>query len=415
VSQAAHPSTEPLLSRMPHPVVWTILYLPFGALSGFVTVALTHVATKHGLKISEAALLTGAQLLTQWMKWIWAPVVDVTLTPRKWYAIATSSSAVGVIVMSAIPLGPSTLGILLPVIALSSLVNSAVGMAVEAIMAASTPPDQVGRVSAWFQVGNLGGGALGGALGLFMIEKLPAPWMAGSVMGVLFVSCCVALRWTSYAPPHRAEGGALTAVKSVFGDLRAMLRTKGGLLSAVLCALPIGTGAAQAVLTQDAVAKQWGASAYHVELVQGLLAACVISAGCFAGGWLCQRYQPRTAYAGIGILLAIVAIGMALSPKTVAMYVVWSLLYAFVVGLAFSAFTAVVLSAIGHGSGATKYNIYASLSNFPIWWVGLLLGFAAERWGPRGMLVTEAVAGVLGVLVFAVSAAGIRRTRLAEA
>jgi hypothetical protein len=27
-------------SRAPHPFVWTVLYLPFGALSGFVTVAL---------------------------------------------------------------------------------------------------------------------------------------------------------------------------------------------------------------------------------------------------------------------------------------------------------------------------------------------------------------------------------------
>ncbi len=28
----------------PHPFVWTVLYLPFGALGGFVTVALTFLA-----------------------------------------------------------------------------------------------------------------------------------------------------------------------------------------------------------------------------------------------------------------------------------------------------------------------------------------------------------------------------------
>src|SRR5437868_11128422 len=76
--------------KAPHPFVWTVLYLPFGALGGFVTVALTFLATKHGLSISEGALLNGAQLGTQWMKWLWAPIVDVTLTPRKWYVLSTA-------------------------------------------------------------------------------------------------------------------------------------------------------------------------------------------------------------------------------------------------------------------------------------------------------------------------------------
>jgi MFS transporter, PAT family, beta-lactamase induction signal transducer AmpG len=68
-------------TRVPHPVVWTILYFPFGALGGFVTVALTFLATRHGLSITEGALLGGAQMISQWLKWTWAPVVDITLTP----------------------------------------------------------------------------------------------------------------------------------------------------------------------------------------------------------------------------------------------------------------------------------------------------------------------------------------------
>jgi hypothetical protein len=48
-----------------HPVVWSILYLPFGAMSGFVTVALTFLATKHGLSITEASFLPAAQMLSQ--------------------------------------------------------------------------------------------------------------------------------------------------------------------------------------------------------------------------------------------------------------------------------------------------------------------------------------------------------------
>src|SRR5262249_29772699 len=157
---------------------------PFGAMTGFVQIALTFLATKHGLSISEGALLNGAQMGTQWLKWVWAPIVDVTLTARRWYVLSTAASAVGVFAMAVVPLGPSTLGLLLAIIAAASLINSAVGMAVEALIAGVTKPDEIGRVSAWLQVGNLGGIALGGALGLYLITHLPRPWMGGAIMGV---------------------------------------------------------------------------------------------------------------------------------------------------------------------------------------------------------------------------------------
>jgi MFS family permease len=393
-----------------------VLYLPFGALGGFVQVALTFLATKHGLSITEGALLNGANMGTQWLKWLWAPAVDVTLSPRKWYVLSTAASAVGVFTMSVIPLGPGTLGLLLFVIASASLINSIVGMAVEALISGATPPDQVGRVSAWFQAGNLGGTGLGGALGLYLVTRLPG-WLAGSIMGALFMICCGALLLAPQAPrQHHATPGA--AVKAVIKDLRAMLFTKGGVLSALLCVLPIGTGAAQTVLAQAEVAAYWGAKEREVELMQGLTSGFVTSIGCFVGGWICQRIHPRTAYALIGVLMAVVTATMAVSPAKVAFYVAFSLLYALVIGLAYSAFTAFVLVAMGEGSGATKYNIFASLSNFPIWWLGLLLGRLADGTkggGPPTMLLGEAAAGVIGVVAFVVSLGLVRRSRLAEA
>ena len=412
---ATRPSTPAGSARKaPHPVVWTILYLPFGALSGFVSVALTFLATKHGLSISEGALLNGANLLTQWFKWVWAPIVDVTMTPRKWYVVATAASAVGVLGMSIIPLGPKTLPLLLVVIAAASLINSAVGMAVEAILAETTPPDQVGRVSAWFQTGNLGGNGLGGALGLFLLVKLPKPWMAGAIMGVLFMLCCSALLATPVVASPHAGQKPLAAVKGVVRDLKLMLRTKGGLLAAILCIMPVGTGAAQAVLTQAEVAAYWGAGQREVQLLQGLFVGAITAAGCFAGGWLCNRIRPQVAYSIIGVLLAAIATGMAVCPATVTMYIVWSIAYAFGVGLAYAAFTAFALEAMGKGSGATKYNIFASASNFPIWWLGLLLGVVAQRYGMRRMLLTEAVLGVVGVAAFALARRQVRRSKLPE-
>jgi len=386
-------------------VVWTVLNLPFGALGGFVSVALTFMATRRGLSISEGALLNGAQLLTQWLKWLWAPIVDVTLSPRTWYLIATVASAFGVLAMAAVPLDTATLDILLAIIAGASLINSVVGMSVEAMIAASTAPEQIGRVSAWFQAGNLGGNGLGGGLGLWLAATLPRPWMSGAVVGALFLLCCAALAalphvGTRAAHPSRGLAGAWRATRQVARELAGLLKTRSGFQAAVLCALPVSTGAAQGVLTQAKIAALWGAGAAQVALVQGAISGLVTTAGCFLGGFLCQRIHPRAVYVAVGLAMSAVAVAMCLSAQTVDTYVGWNLVYSFVLGLAYAAFTALVLDAIGTGAAATKYNVFASLSNFPLWWLGLLLGVAAQRWGARAMLLTEAAFGFAGVTAF---------------
>jgi hypothetical protein len=45
-----------------HPVVWTVLYLPYGAMFGFVNVALTYLATKHGLSVTQAVYLNASSM-----------------------------------------------------------------------------------------------------------------------------------------------------------------------------------------------------------------------------------------------------------------------------------------------------------------------------------------------------------------
>lgn len=398
---------------MSHPVIWTILYLPFGAVSGFVSVALTFLATKHGLTITEAAFLPAASLVSQWLKWLWAPAVDVTLTPKKWYLIGTVISAIGVLLLAITPMSQDTLPLLVVVVASVSLLRSFIGMGLEALVAALTPKEEQGRVSAWFQVGNLGGSGLGGGLGLTLLEVLPA-WLAGTILAALFGLCALALLAVPHVEPHRVAGGPLAATKGVVRDIGRLIRTKGGLLVTVLCFMPLGTGAAQGVLTQAEVADVWGATATHVALVQGYTGAVAMAAGCFVGGWLCNRFRPRTAYVQSGLLLAACGAAMAVVPATVEVYVVGNLIYAVVVGMCYATWTAAVLNAMGARSAATKYTLFASMSNFPIWWLGLLLGIVADFKGAFTMLWAEAGIAVAGVVVFLLANKLIARTRLPD-
>jgi hypothetical protein len=93
------------------------------------------------------------------------------------------------------------------------------------------------------------------------------------------------------------------------------------------------------------------------------------------------------------------------------MFVVFTLVYAFVLGICYSAFSAVTLEAIGRGAAATKYNLLASLSNTPILYMTVVDGWAQARYGSSGMLYAEAAIGIAAVAFFGVVAYAINRTK----
>ncbi len=124
--------------------------------------------------------------------------------------------------------------------------------------------------------------------------------------------------------------------------------------------------------------------------------------GCLFGGEVSARINTRAVYAGVAVLMAAVSAGMAITPFTKASYIAYSLVYAFVVGMSYTAFTGFVLDAIGKGAAATKYNVFASLSNTPITYMGLVLAWTQTKGGEKAMLFTDAGAGVLGLVVLGI-------------
>jgi MFS family permease len=197
---------------------------------------------------------------------------------------------------------------------------------------------------------------------------------------------------------------------AVLKDVWQVARARAGILALLICFLPIGTGAAANLWS--AVAADWHASAGTVALVTGVLAGLVSALGCLLGGYGSDRMDRKTAYALYGLLMAMCTVAMAVAPRTETMYVVFTLMYAFIQGLTYAGFTAVVLEAIGLGAAATKYNLYASLSNMPIAYMTLVDGWAHTRWGAAGLLEAEAAIGVLGIIVFVAIAMALPRRAL---
>lgn len=405
-----HVSAAHLHHAKVHPSAYAVLIAPFGAISGYVTVAMAFLCTRHQLSVQDGALLVASGLFPNVWKFLWAPVVDTTLTRKTWYILSVMLCAAGIVAMSAIPMEKKNLLLLQVTIFTTNFFATFLAMSVEGIMAHVTPPERRGRVSGWFQAGNLGGNGLGGGLGLWVATHVPtaaepAQWISGASLGASFLIGSLTL---IALPDVKAEGrvGSLAnATVGVAKDMWHTIKSRTGALCALLCLLPMNSGTATNVLSQAEVAAKWGADEKTVALVNGVLNGVLSVVGCLVAGEICSRVNSKAVYAGVGLLLAGVAVMMAIAPQTQANFVVFSLIYVFVVSMSYTAFTGFVLDTIGKGAAATKYNAFASLSNMPITYMGLVLAWAQTKWGEHGMLYTDAAAGVVGLLLLGVGAA----------
>jgi predicted MFS family arabinose efflux permease len=266
------------------------------------------------------------------------------------------------------------------------------------MMAYGTHDDEKGRAAGWYMAGNLGGNGLGGGAGLWLAQYLPAAWMAGAIVALLCLLCGLALTWIDEPADQLRQPRVVAGLRDVLVDTWAVARSHLGWIALVLCFMPLGTGAATGLWS--AAARDWQASANTVALVTGLMSGIISAAGCLGGGWLCDRMDRKGAYALFGALQALCIFTMALLPHGELQYIVLTSLYAFINGFCYAAFAAYTLEAIGRGAAATKFNVFASLSNLPIWYVTIIDGWAYARWGANGMLYTEASLAAVGLLVF---------------
>ncbi len=398
-------------SVSPHPVVFLVLITPFGVMSGYLTVALAYLLAKQGLSVEDIASLIFVGLVPQTWKFIWAPIADTTLTRKTWYLISTLTSSLGLWAMGAVAAAPGSLTLLYIVVFVGSFASTFLGMTVESLLVYSTPPERHGRAGGWYQAGNLGGGGIGGGIGLWLGQNLPDPAEAGAVLGVICLLCAAGLLFVAEPPKLDRLERYTARITRVVRDLWLLVRSRVGVLAGLICLLPIGSGAASGLWS--ALAGDWHATADTVALVNGLLGGLASALGCLVGGWGSDRIDRKTSYVIYGLLQAACAVAMALAPRTESMFILFTLAYAFISGLTYAAFSALVLEAIGLGAAATKYNVMASLANTPIALMTLVDGRAQTEFGTSGMLHVEALCGVAGVIVFMLIAA-IRMPRVAQ-
>jgi MFS family permease len=381
-----------------HPSVFMVLIIPFGVMAGYVSVTIAFLFTKAGIPLVQVAPLVAMSLFPNIFKFVWAPLVDTTLTVKTWYILSNIITGLGIFLTAILPIKVESLTLMTVIIFLASFANTFLAMATESLVAYDTPDNLKGRASGWLQAGNLGGLGLGGGAGLWLAARLPSAWMGGAIIAIACLLCSIGLIYLSEPKSTIRTESYLKTIGNLNRDIWAVIKSRMGFLALFLCFLPIGSGAASNLWS--AVSKDWSASADTVALIIGVLGGLLSAIGCLIGGFICDRMDRKKGYIVFGIIQALCAVGMAYSPRTQQMFILWTSLYAVSTGLTYAGFSAFTLEAIGKGAAATKYNVFASLSNAPIYYMIYIDEWAHGKWSAFGMLNAEVIMALIGVTLF---------------
>lgn len=383
--------------RFTSPAVFFLLFLPFGTIPGYVSVTLGYLLSRAGVSVEAVAGLVALLVLPHTWKVLWAPMVDTTMSARRWYALAVALAAPCLLAMGLVPPKPGQLALLSVLILAAAIAGTLIGMSAESLMAHTVAADRKGRASGWAQAGNVAGTSIGGGAALWLAVHYSG-WMASGFLALANLVCCAALFFVARPAVRERIGGAWRSLAEVGRDVWSIAGSRIGALTLLLLLLPVGSGGAPHLIA--AIASDWNADGDTVALARGVVGGVISLIGCLIGGFLSDRFDRKRAYLLFGIGLAVCAAAMALAPHTPEMFVLFVCLYSFINGFVFAGFSAVVLEAIGAGAAATKFSLMASLANLPAVYMTLLDGWVQTRWGSGALLLSDAILGVAGAAIF---------------
>jgi MFS transporter, PAT family, beta-lactamase induction signal transducer AmpG len=381
------------------PYLFFFLDLPSGISSGFASITLPFVLTQAGFSVAAASAIVALGVSANLWRFLWGPIADLTLTARRWYLIGLITTAATLFLLSVIPLRTSSSGLIYAVVFISQVASTLVMLPLGGMMAHTVAEEAKGRAAGWYQAGNLGGNGIGGGAGVWLAAHYSKE-IAGAALAISMLACALALFFVADVRIVTTET-LRQRMLLLWRDLVAIVTAAIPLLITILVCSPIGAGAMNNVWA--AVAPEWRASADLVALVTGILNGVVAAAGCVVGGWIADRVGFWWTYFTSGIAIAAVAIIMAIAARTPASFSVGVLFYAFTNGVAYAAFSALVLLAIGKGAASTKYAALCSLGNLPVVYMTALDGWVHDRYGTAWMLHFDGLAGVV-CIVFAMLA-----------
>ena len=377
------------------PFVFFFLVLPYGISSGFVSITLPFVLTRVGFSVALAASIVAIGVSANLWRFLWGPVADLTLTARRWYLLGLGTSAATLLLLAFLSLHQNAVAILMAVVFVSQVAGTLIVLPVGGLMAHTVAEGAKGRAAGWYQAGNLGGNGIGGGVGVWLASHFSKEIAGGGLAIAMLASAGVIYFVSDVRVVANETLGE--RMRILWRDILSMVRAAIPLFTIVLVCSPIGASAMNNLWS--AVAPDWSVTADQVALVSGVLNGVVSAIGCVIGGWVADRVGRWWSYFGSGFLMALVAIIMAVTARTPNAFSVGVLAYALTCGMAYAAFSAIVLLAIGRGAASTKYATLSSLGNLPVVYMTASDGWVHDRFGTAWMLHSEALIAIICIVL----------------
>lgn len=368
--------------------------MAYGVYGAIPSTLLGFLLRGEGVSVERIAGMVSLGLLPMTWSFALAPLVDLGRRRRNWVIGGFLSAAVCIWLLVSSTGASLTLRTALLMSAGLCTVLGTAGL--QALMTEFSPVLR-GRVGGWWQAGNVGGGAVGGGLTLWLAQRLTGAPLATAVCSV-FLAPILAVLAVREDPRVGSAIALSRRFAALFAGLREFLksgRTWAGLL---FFAGPLGTSGA----VFSALAADFHASANEVMWVTGVGGGLIAVPGSLIGGWVADRVGKAWANILSGALLASCAAAMALSRLSPLTFGAGVLTYQLVIGFSYAAYTALLLEVIGgrREVAATGYSALNSVGNVPVVYMTALAGLAYKHMGPRGPMAFDAAANLTGVVMF---------------
>jgi MFS family permease len=388
----ATPPADPPVRGLASPW-YTLLFLPYGMTQGFITITLSYVLSHHGVSFAAISGVIGLFLLPSSLGFIVGPILDICLTPQRWYLLSMAVGTACLLALGLAPLTPQTTPVLDLISLICGFALTAVISTATAAMTLTTPVAARAKVSGWTTVGMYSGIGAGGGAGLWLVSHGAGPAGAVIILSVLNVLCAAPILWMRL--PRRPAGLKVAHQTLDLGRaLWQLFTTHAGILTVLVETMPAGLGTSFRLMA--GLAGQWKADANLVALVMGGLGALISVPGCIFGGYLCAKITSKAGYVTVALVVAALGTFMALGPHTPLAFALQLLFSSFLLASATTTCQAVLYEFLDHRATATMASVLSSLSNAPVVAMTFFVGWAQDRYGTTGMMLQEAAIGVSG-------------------
>ena len=174
------------------PVTFLFLLLPYGVSNGVISITLPFVLTRAGFSVATAASIVAIGVSANIWQFLGGPIVDLTLTRKRWYLIGLGACAGTLLLLGIFPLRQETVGILTAMVFVSQVAATFVILPVGGLMAYTVADEAKGRASGFYQAGNLGGAGLGGGAGVWLVSHFSFG-IAAAVLSAAMLLAAIAL------------------------------------------------------------------------------------------------------------------------------------------------------------------------------------------------------------------------------